>query len=131
MSNNNKSISYKSMLLTVSNLASRIVTLIAAMVVARMLDTVAYATYKQTFLAFNFALPFLSFGLTQGLYYFIPMEKKRVRGRINDCYTVYAAAGIAFSLFILLGVLFFATHSVCSRMDRVSCENSNIILRRN
>lgn len=103
MSEKNRSVSQKSMLLSLSTFASKIASLLAAMIIARMLDKGEYATYKQTFLAFNFVLPFLSLGLKEGLYYFVPLEKKRVRGRVNDCYVIYLLAGIVFSLFIVLG----------------------------
>lgn len=68
-----------------------------------MLDETSYATYKQVFLAFNVVLPFLAFGLTHGIFYFLPFEKKRVRGRVYDCYAVLLTSGVAFSLFVLLG----------------------------
>ncbi len=97
------SIADKSILLTISSLASKVISLAATMIVTRMLDETAYATYKQVFLAFNLVLPFLALGLSHGLFYYLPFEKKRVRGRVYDCYAVLLTSGVLFSLFILLG----------------------------
>lgn len=98
-----ESLSDKSALLSLSSLMSKLLALVATMIVVRMLDEVSYATYKETFLAFDFLLPFLSFGLSHGLYYFLPAEKDRVRGRIMDCYTIYFFTGALFGLFIVFG----------------------------
>lgn len=97
------SIANKSILLSVSSLLTKMISLISTMIIVRMLSPAAYATYKQTFLAFEVVLPFLAFGLGNGLYYYLPFEKNRIRGRMNDCYTVYFIAGVLFSLFVLLG----------------------------
>jgi len=97
------SIADKSIILTISSLTSKVISLVATMIITRMLDETAYGTYKQTFLAINVALPFLAFGLTQGIFYFLPFEKERVRGRVHDCYVILLTSGVAFSAFILLG----------------------------
>lgn len=91
------------MLLAVSSLLTKVIALVSTMIITRILDETAYGTYKQVFLAFNVVLPFLSFGLTHGIFYYLPFEKKRVRGRVNDCYFIYLLSGIAFSIFLLLG----------------------------
>lgn len=91
------------MLLAVSSLLTKLIALVSTMIITRILDESAYGTYKQVFLAFNVALPFLSFGLTHGIFYYLPFEKERVRGRVNDCYFIYLVSGIAFSVFLLLG----------------------------
>ena len=91
------------MLMAVSSLLTKIIALASTMIITRILDETAYGTYKQVFLAFNVVLPFLSFGLSHGVFYYLPFEKQRVRGRVNDCYFIYLVSGIAFSVFLLLG----------------------------
>ncbi|WP_066175330.1 oligosaccharide flippase family protein [Bacillus marinisedimentorum] len=93
----------KALLLSVGNAINAIVAIISLMVITRYLSVNDYATYKQTFLAFNFILPILSLGLTEGLYYFLPTEKKRFSGRVMDCFVIYLFIGLIFSFFILFG----------------------------
>ncbi len=93
----------KALWLTVGNLTNSLITVFSIMVVTRALSQIEYATYRQTFLAFNFALPFLSLGISEGLYYFLPTEKSRFSGRVFDAYVVCILAGIVFSMFIILG----------------------------
>lgn len=73
------------------------------MIITRLFDEASYATYKQVFLAFTVVLPFLSFGLSHAVFYYLPFEKNRIRGRVNDCYFIYLVTGIIFSVFLLLG----------------------------
>ncbi len=97
------SIANKSILLTISSLLTKLTLMVSTMIITRLLDETAYGTYKQVFLTYNVVLPFLALGLAQGVFYFMPFEKKRVRGRMNDCYAVYLTTGLIYCLFLLLG----------------------------
>jgi len=73
------------------------------MLMARVLLKEDLAAFRQTVLAFAVAGPLLELGIGQGLYYFLPNEKKRIRGRVMDAVTVLVALGALFGLFIALG----------------------------
>ena len=98
-----ESISKKAALLSASSFLLKIIALISGMIVVRALDPLAYGTYKQTFLTFNLMLPILSLGLPSGLYYFLPTEKERIRGRVSDSYAIYAMTATLYTLFIVFG----------------------------
>jgi len=91
------------MIFAISSLLTKVIALLSTMLITRLFDEASYATYKQVFLAFTVVLPFLSFGLSHAIFYFLPFEKERIRGRVNDCYFIYFVSGVVFSLFILLG----------------------------
>jgi O-antigen/teichoic acid export membrane protein len=77
--------------------------LLSAVVLSRVLDKVEYATFRQTFLAYEFAAPVMGLGIAQAIYYFLPGETERVRGRVMDALSITVFMGCLFSLFILLG----------------------------
>ena len=79
------------------------VALVSAMVLARVLTKIDYATYRQTMLAYGFAAPLLTLGLPQALYYFLPGEKERARGVLIENLLLLSFMGAIFSLFLLLG----------------------------
>lgn len=88
----------KATALTVANLVNTFISVISAMIIPRLIDQGEYGVYKLTYLAFNTLLPFLGLGLTQGLYYFLPTEKKRFRAIVYECYIIYGVMGILFSV---------------------------------
>lgn len=73
------------------------------MLMARVLLKEDLAAYRQTILAFSVAAPLLELGIGNGLYYFLPNEKERIRGRVMDAVTVLVALGALFGLFIAFG----------------------------
>lgn len=73
------------------------------MVMARVLTKEDLAAYRQTLLAYAVVGPFLQLGIQQGLFYFLPVEKKRSRGRVADALFVVIITGNLFGLFIALG----------------------------
>jgi len=70
---------------------------------ARVLTKQDFAAYQQTILAYAIVAPFLQLGIGQGIYYFLPVEKTRERGRVVDAITALGIAGIAYALFIACG----------------------------
>lgn len=79
------------------------VTLATGMVMARLLSEAELATYRQTLLAYQVLIPLLSLGLGQGLYYFLPTEKTRVRGVVADALVMMLGMGLLYAVFIALG----------------------------
>lgn len=80
-----------------------LVALISMAVLTRVFDKLAYGTYRQTLLAYYFAVPFVTLGLDRALYYFLPGEEKRPRALLVENLLLLTAAGGVLSLFLLLG----------------------------
>ncbi len=80
-----------------------LISLVSGMVMARVLSQSELATYRQTFLAYDIALPFLGLGVNQGIYYFLPTEKRRARGVVVDALVMMVVMGLMYAVFIALG----------------------------
>jgi len=72
-------------------------------VLARVFSQHDYASYRQTLLAFIFAVPFVTMGFDRALYYFLPGEEKRSRGILVENLLWLLGAGVLLSLFLLAG----------------------------
>lgn len=96
--------SRKSKVLSLS-LAQGILTLVnvaVGMVFARVLTVSDYGTYMQTFLAYDFAVPILTLGLPNALYYFLPGAEDE-RKTVMEILLLLLLAGVVFSVFLLCG----------------------------
>ena len=94
----------KVLALSVSKGIARFIGLLTMMAMARVLTKEDLAAYRQTLLAYAIAAPILELGIGQGLYYFLPAEKIRIRGRVLDAVTVLGAMGTLFArVWISLG----------------------------
>lgn len=93
----------KVLALSVGNALSSMVGLLVAVVMARILLKEDLAAYRQTFLAYATAAPIINLGVSQGIFYFLPTEKTRARGRVLDGLALTAGTGIVFALFIAAG----------------------------
>ena len=80
-----------------------VVNVVSGMVLARVLTKAGYGTYLQTFLAYNFALPILTLGLPEALFYFLPRAKDRKKRLVLENLLLLFGAGLIFSLFLSLG----------------------------
>ena len=80
-----------------------LVGLLSIVLLSRILNKAEYATFRQTFLAYEFAVPIMGLGIAQAIYYFLPVETTRPRGRVMDAVCVMLFMGCLFSLFILFG----------------------------
>jgi O-antigen/teichoic acid export membrane protein len=69
----------------------------------RILEPTELATYRQSVMAFDIALPFLSFNLATAVFYFLPTENKRSRGLFLDGIFILVTMGILYNLFIIMG----------------------------
>jgi O-antigen/teichoic acid export membrane protein len=93
----------KVLLLSISGILSLLVNIAFGMVAARHLNKHDYATIKQTFLAFEVAVPILTFGLPNAILYFLPREQMNRCGLLIDNLALLVLGGISFSIFVLLG----------------------------
>ena len=93
----------KVLALSLGNSLTALVTLISGMVLARVLSKTDLATYRQTMLAYDVALPLLSLGLASGIYYFLPTEKVRARGVLTEGLLLMIGMGLLYAVFIALG----------------------------
>jgi O-antigen/teichoic acid export membrane protein len=80
-----------------------LVGIIGAAVLARVFSKNDYASYRQTLLAYTFAVPFVTLGFDRALYYFLPGEEKRSRGILIENLLWLLGGGALLSLFLLLG----------------------------
>lgn len=89
--------------LSLGKVLTTFVALASGMVMARILSQTELATYRQTLLAYDVAIPLLSLGISSGIYYFLPTEKTRVRGVVVDGLVMMAGMGLLYAVFIALG----------------------------
>lgn len=72
-------------------------------ILARVLTVEHYATYRQTLLSYVFVSPLLILGLPEALYHFLPLEKDRSRGVLQENLLLLAFMGALFSIFLYCG----------------------------
>jgi O-antigen/teichoic acid export membrane protein len=108
-----KSRSAKVLILSSGQALTSLVGLISMAVLTRVFSKLDYATYRQTMLAFTFAVPFVTLGLDRALYLFLPGEQKRPRALLVENLLLLVLAGGTLSLFILLG----GNHLLARRLD--------------
>ena len=101
-----------------------VVALVSGMVLARVLSQTDLATYRQTMLAYDVALPLLSLGISTGLYYFLPTEKTRARGVVVDGLLLMVAMGLLYAVFIALG----GNHFLAKRFSNPAIVNTLVYL---
>ncbi len=94
---------YKAAVLATGHFLATFTVLVGYMVLSRLFSKEDYATYRQTMLAYNFVVPLLLLGLPQGLYYFLPVEKKRPRGVLLENIVPLAGLGMVFAAFLFFG----------------------------
>ena len=82
---------------------SSVAMVLVGVIMARTLGKTEVAAYQQTFLAYRTVAPFLALGIGHGIYYFLPIEEDRKKGRIIDSILVLSVMGLTFSVFIALG----------------------------
>lgn len=101
-----------------------IVALVSGMVMARILSQTELATYRQTMLAYDVALPLLSLGISSGIYYFLPTEKIRARGVVVDGLVMMFTMGLLYAVFIALG----GNHLLAKRFSNPAIVNTLVYL---
>ncbi len=77
--------------------------ILVAAALARIFYKAEYATYQQTFLAFNFVVPFLVMGIPMAVYYYVPQRRNASRAVLLENLAILTVGALLFSLFIVLG----------------------------
>lgn len=93
----------KVLALSIGNALSSVIGVAVSVVMARVLLKEDLAAYRQTLLAYATVSPIISLGIGQGMFYFLPTEKIRVRGRLFDGMAVTGMMGVTFAIFIAFG----------------------------
>lgn len=93
----------KSIFLIVCQVINGFITILSSMVIPRCLPLEEYALYKQSLLVYNTLFPFLALGLSQGLYFFLPLKEERKRNLIVYTYIIYVLVGTVYIFFLILG----------------------------
>ncbi len=97
------SIATKTIALSFGHGVNAVATIVTAMVMSRVLTHVELATYRQTLLVYDFSAVILGLGLTNSIYYFLPIETKRSRGLVLDGAIVLFVMGLTSVAFLVLG----------------------------
>lgn len=95
--------STKVLILSSGRALTALVGIASAAILARVFSQHDYATYRQTLLAYTFAVPFVTLGFDRALYYFLPGEERRSRGILVENLVWLLGAGALLSLFMVLG----------------------------
>ncbi len=95
--------SAKVIILASGQALTALVGIVSMAVLTRVFSKLDYATYRQTLLAYTFAVPFVTLGLDRTLYFFLPGEKERPRALLVENLLLLTVAGGILSLFLLLG----------------------------
>ncbi len=95
--------SFKAALLMMGRLLQTLSMLAIAALLSRLLLKEDYAGYRQTFMVFNLALPLLTLGLPEGLYYFLPLKPERGRQLLSTNVTLLMGSGVIFGVLMWLG----------------------------
>ncbi len=99
----------KILVLSLGKAISSLAFILTSIVLSRVLTLSEYAMYQQVMLVYIFAIPFLTMGLKNGIYYFLPSEKERVRGRVLDGILLLIGIGGLYMVFMFTaGSQFFA-----------------------
>lgn len=94
----------KTILLASGRFATNVSTIVIFAALARLLAVEEYAAYRQVLLVHTTALPLLSLGLPQALYYFMPLQRDRARGVLLENLLLLFGIGLLFLLAMLLGL---------------------------
>jgi len=89
--------------LAIGNGSQTLASLAIAVLLSRLLTKDDYATFRQTFLTYQFCAPLLGLGLPAAVLYFIPREPDRARSTILQILSLTAISGSVFAAFFLLG----------------------------
>lgn len=95
--------SAKVVALSLGNALAALGGMLFAVVATRFLTKTDYATYRQTFLAYEFLAPLLSLGIPNALYYLLPRGNSDQRGLIIDALFLLSLVALAYALFLLFG----------------------------
>jgi O-antigen/teichoic acid export membrane protein len=93
----------KAIALSLGQLLTGFIGLISMMILTRVLSSPDFATYRQTILAYDTAMPLLSLGIASGLFYFLPTAGDRFGSFVANGIVTLTVVGILYAAFLLLG----------------------------
>jgi len=94
--------------------------LVSTAVLARVLTQHDLATYRQTFLAYDFAAPILTLGLPSALFFFLPRKIGQARQLLIENLLLLFIMAAIFSIFLLCG----GTHLLALRFNNPDLANT-------
>ena len=95
--------SVKALILASGKILAKFVTIAIAAVLTRIFLKTEYATYRQTFLAFNLVAPLLTMGIPMALYFFMPKRKEESKAVLIENLIILSFGALLFSLFLCFG----------------------------
>lgn len=95
--------SVKTIALSLGQGMSMIISMVVTMVAVRLLSVEQYATFRQTFLVYQLAEPFLLLSLPMALYFFMGRDGDRKQQTVFESYLMLLGSGTLFGLFFLFG----------------------------
>lgn len=94
---------FKTVVLSSGQVLTSVATLVVFAVLSRLLTVRDYGTFMQVMLVYSSALPFMSLGLPQAPFYFLPRYPDRPRGVMLENLVLLLLMGGAFTLFLMAG----------------------------
>jgi len=91
-------------LLSFGKFLGSIAAILTMAILSRILTKTHYAAYQQTFLSYQFTIPFLTLGLPQALYFFLPRDEKNNRSILSGNLLLLFLMGLLFMVLIQLGL---------------------------
>lgn len=105
-----KNRSVKTIALTLGQALTTLIGLLTAVILVRLVTKDDYATYKQTFIAFNFFAPFLMLGLPNSMLYFVSKDQTQGRSLLLENLALCLTSLTVTSCFIAIGLAPFLAH---------------------
>jgi len=99
--------SKKVIALSLGQILATLSTLMVSIVAARYLSYHDFATYKQTLMVYEFAMPVLTLGIPSAIFYFLPKEKGSKLALSFNSMVLLFALGILFFVLLQLGGIEF------------------------
>lgn len=93
----------KTIILSAGQLIATLAMGIVMVVLARVLSVRDYGTYMQAMLVYSTALPFMTLGLPQAPFYFLPLNKNRARASVYENLLLLTFMGCIFSIGLFAG----------------------------
>jgi len=95
--------SAKAAILASGNFLSMCANILIAAVLTRLFLKAEYATYQQTFIAFNFVVPLLTLGIPMALYFYMPQRTGAARSVLLENLIILSIGAVGFAVFIFFG----------------------------
>ena len=98
-----RSRTFNTMLLSLGQVLAALAMVLIFAVLSRVLSVRDYGTYMQAMLVYSTALPFMTLGLPQAPFYFLPRNRERASALVYEVLLLLTFMGCVFSIFLLAG----------------------------